>query len=286
MIQILINTLSSAAIIAPAAIGFTLIYMLFRYANFAAGSFVMAGAFATWTANVPLGMPLWFSGLFGMTVCAGLLVLSDRLIFRPLRNRSGGTLLLVSIALSFVLENIARFIYGSQIKGFDIPLTGPLVFGGIRITREAIEIISVTTVATLLVGAVLTLTPIGRALRAVADNASLAGVRGLPVTKVETVGILMAGALFGLSGVLVGLDLAIEPHLNWALVVPIIAAAIVGGLGSPLGAALGAVIISFAEELTVAFISPPYKGAVGFVVIALVLMLRPQGLLGVAVDRK
>lgn len=286
MIQIVVNTLSSAAVIAPAAIGFTLIYTLFRYANFAAGSFVMAGAFAAWTANVPLGMPLWLAGIVGMAVCAGLLVLNDWLVFRPLRRRSGGTLLLVSIALSFVLENLARFIYGSQIKGFDIPLTGPLMFGGVRITREAIGIIGIAAIATLIVGAVLTLTPIGRALRAVADNASLAAVRGLPVAKVEIVGVLMAGALFGLSGVLVGIDLAIEPNLNWALVVPVIAAAIVGGLGSPLGAALGAILIGFAEELTVAFISPPYKGAVGFVVIALVLILRPQGLLGEAVDRK
>lgn len=284
--QLLFNALSSAAILAPAAIGFTLIFTLFRYANFAAGAFVMAGAFAAWSMNVLLGLPLWVGGLTAMAVCAVLLLVSDWLVFRPLRGRSGGTLLLVSIALSFVIENVVRFFYGSQIKGFDLPLVGPLVIGGIRITREAIAIVGISLLATLVVGALLSFTQIGRALRAVADNASLAGIRGLPVPRIEGFGILVAGALFGLSGTLVGVDLAIEPHLNWAIAIPVIAAAIVGGLGSPLGAALGAVILGLAEEITVAFISPIYKGAVGFAVIAIVLMIRPQGLFGQPVDRK
>ncbi|KIZ47866.1 MULTISPECIES: branched-chain amino acid ABC transporter permease [Rhodopseudomonas] len=286
MIQMAINTLSSAAIIAPAAVAFTLVFTLFRYANFAVGGFVTIGAFAAWTINVPLGLPLWIAGVGAMIVCAVALAMSDRLVFRPLRGRGGGTLLLVSIALSFVLENIVRFIYGAQMKGFDIPLTGPLVIWGARITRETFAVVSVSLLAIVAVGALLVLTPIGRALRAVADNPSLANVRGLPVPRVEVFGIAVAGALLGLSGALVGVDLSIDPNLNWAVTIPIIAAAIVGGLGSPVGAAAGAVIIGLAEELTVAFLSPTYKGAVGFAVIALVLMLRPQGLLGDKVERK
>jgi branched-chain amino acid transport system permease protein/neutral amino acid transport system permease protein len=286
MMQMIIGTLASAAIVAPAAVAFTLTFSLFRYANFAVGGFVTIGAFTAWTVNVPLGLPLWAAGLGAMSVGAVLLAASDRLVFRPLRGRNGGTLLLVSIALSFVLENVVRFIYGAQMKGFDIPLTGPLVLWGARITRETVAVVSVSLVAIVVVGVLLVLTPIGRAFRAVADNPSLANVRGLPVPRVEMFGIAMAGALLGLSGALVGIDLSIDPNLNWAVTIPIIAAAIVGGLGSPLGAALGAVIIGAAEELTVAFLSPTYKGAVGFAVITLVLMLRPQGLLGDKVDRK
>lgn len=286
MIQMIISTLSSAAIIAPAAVAFTLVFTLFRYANFAAGGFVTIGAFAAWTLNVQLGLSIWAAGIGAMLVCAAALALSDRVVFRPLRGRSGGTLLLVSIALSFVLENIVRFAYGAQIKGFNLPLTGPLVIGGIRVTIETLAVVSVSLLAILAVGGLLMLTPMGRALRAVADNPSLANVRGLPVPHVEMFGIGVAGALLGLSGTLVGVDLAIDPNLNWAVTIPIIAAAIVGGLGSPAGAAAGAVIIGAAEELTVVFLSPEYKGAVGFAVIALVLILRPQGLLGMKVDRK
>lgn len=284
--QLLINTLASAAVIAPAAIAFTLVFTLFRYANFAAGGFVTIGAFAAWTLNAALGLPLWAAGLGAMAVSALAFAVSDTLVFRPLRGRGGGTLLLVSIALSFVIENIIRFFYGGQIRGFDLPLTGPLLIAGMRLTRETAAVICVSLVATILVGALLTLTPIGRALRAVADNAALANVRGIPVPKVEAFGVAVAGALFGLSGVLVGLDLTIDPNLNWAVAIPVIAAAIVGGLGSPLGAAIGAVGIGLAEELTGVFLNPTYKGAVGFVVIALVLLVRPQGLLGDKVDRK
>lgn len=286
MIQMLINTLASAAIVAPAAVAFTLVYTLFRYANFAVGGFVTLGAFAAWTFNVPLGWPLWLSGVGAMAVGAVAFAVCDRLVFAPLRGRSGGTLLLVSIALSFVLENILRFVYGAQLRSFDLPLTGPLVVAGIRVTRETIAVVSVSLLAILAVGAILMLTPIGRALRAVADNPSLANVRGLPVSGVETFGVAIAGAMLGLSGTLVGVDLAIDPNLNWAVTIPVIAAAIVGGLGSPAGAALGAILIGLAEEMTVAFLSPTYKGAVGFAVIALVLVLRPQGLLGARVDRK
>ena len=286
MIQMILGTLASAAIVAPAAVAFTLIFTLFRYANFAVGGFVTIGAFAAWTINVPLGLPLWVAAIGAMMFCAIALAASDRLVFRPLRGRNGGTLLLVSIALSFVLENIVRFFYGAQMKSFDIPLTGPLVIWGARVTRETIAVVSVSVLAIMVVGALLILTPIGRAFRAVADNPSLANVRGLPVPRVEMFGIAVSGALLGLCGALVGIDLSIDPNLNWAVTIPIIAAAIVGGLGSPLGAALGALIIGAAEELTVAFLTPTYKGAVGFVVIALVLILRPQGLLGDKVDRK
>ncbi|OYY13178.1 MAG: amino acid ABC transporter LivHM family permease [Rhizobiales bacterium 35-68-8] len=284
--QLIVNTLASAAVIAPAAIAFTLVFTLFRYANFAAGGFVTIGAFTAWTLNALLGLPIWVGGIGAMVVSALAFALADSLIFRPLRGRGGGTLLLVSIALSFVIENIIRFFYGGQIRGFDLPLTGPLVIAGMRITRETMAVITVSVLATLLVGAVLTLTPIGRALRAVADNASLANVRGIPVPRIEMFGVALAGALFGLSGVLVGLDLTIDPNLNWAVAIPVIAAAIVGGLGSPLGAAIGAVCIGLAEELTGVFLNPTYKGAVGFAVIALVLIVRPQGLLGDKVDRK
>ncbi|GGE33498.1 branched-chain amino acid ABC transporter permease [Primorskyibacter flagellatus] len=283
--QLILNAIASAAVLAPAAIGFTLIFTLFRYTNFAAGALMTAGAFAAWQMN-DLGLPIWLGGICAVAFASGLLMLSDRVVFEPLRGRSGGTLLLVSIALSVIIDNVIRFAYGTQIRAFDLPLRPPLTYAGLRFTPETLSVIGISVVATLAVGALLAFTRLGRALRAVADNPSLSSIRGLPVPRIEAAGILLAGALFGLSGTLAGLDLAIEPNLSWALTIPVIAAAIVGGLGSPLGAALGAVIIGLAEELTVAFISAPYKGAVGFVVIALVLLLRPQGLLGRAVERK
>lgn len=286
MIQTLLNALASAAIIAPAAVAFTLVFTLFRYANFAAGAFVVFGAYATWVANVVFGLPLWACAVVAMAVTALMVAASDRLVFRPLRGRSGATLLLVSVALSFVVENVLRFAFGTSIRGYDLPLVGPMVFGGVRITWEMVVVIAVAAAAVALVGLVLAFTRAGQALRAVSDNPSLAEVRGLPVERVHLFGLAVAGALFGLSGTLVGVDLAIEPSLSWVITIPVIAAAIFGGLGSAAGAAIGALVIGLAEELTVIFVSPPYKAAVGFVVIALMLLLRPQGLLGAAIERK
>lgn len=286
MIQLLLNALASAAIIAPAAVAFTLIFTLFRYANFAAGAFVVFGSYAAWVVNVGLGLPLWTGGVVAMLVTALLVALCDRLVFRPLRGRDGATLLLVSVALSFVVENVLRFLFGTSIRGYDLPLVGPMVFGGVRVTWEMIGIISASAASIALVGLLLAFTRAGQALRAVSDNPSLAAVRGLPVRRVQLLGLVISGALFGLSGTLVGVDLAIEPSLAWVITIPVIAAAIFGGLGSPAGAAIGALVIGIAEELTVLFISPPYKAAVGFVVIAVMLLLRPQGLLGVEIERK
>jgi len=284
--QMLVNTLQSAAIVAPAAVAFTLIFTLFGYANFAVGGFITVGAFAAWVVNAHLGLPLWLCLIFATVFGGVVFALADRVVFAPMRSRAAATLLLVSVALSFVLENIVRFIFGSGIRGFDLPLVGPMVIGGVRITRDGMWVVGVSVTAILAVGAILAFTPIGRAIRAVADNRSLAAVRGLPVARVELVTLLLAGGLLGLSGTLVGVYLAIDPNLTWAVTIPVIAAAIFGGLGSPLGAAIGAFVIGLAEEITVASISPPYKGAVGFAVIALVLIFRPQGLLGTKVDRK
>lgn len=284
--QMIVNALASAAVLAPAAVAFTLMFALFRYANFAAGAFVTLGAFAAWHVNVRLGLPLWAGGVAAVIVTSGAVVVSDALVFRPLRDRGGATLLLVSIALSLILENVIRFAYGSQIKGFNLPLTGPLMMADIRITREAIAVIAVSVASVVAVGLLLTFAAVGRGLRAVADNPSLAQTRGLPVERVRGFGLVLAGALFGLSGTLVGVDLAIEPSLTWAVTVPVIAAAILGGLGSPVGAAIGALAIGLAEELTVAVLSPAYKSAVGFIVIGVMLLVRPQGLLGIAVERK
>jgi branched-chain amino acid transport system permease protein/neutral amino acid transport system permease protein len=286
VIQILMNALSSAAIIAPSAVAFTLLFSLFRFANFAVGALMTAGAFATWALNVPLGLPLGLAAPGGMAISALVLAVCDYLAFRPLRAHGGATLLLVSIAVALVIENLLRLGFGSQIKGLDVPLSRPWTFGPVRAGPEQLGVIAASALAIVLVMAGLRLLPWGRALRGVADDPGLAGVRGVPVARVHMAGILGAGALFGLGGTLAAVDLAIEPGLGWALVIPVLAAAILGGVGSPAGAVLGAGLIGLAEELTALYVAPSYKMAVGFVVIVLVLLIRPNGLFGAQAVRK
>lgn len=286
MTQVLVNALASAAILAPAAIAFTLLFALFRFANFAIGAFVTVGAFATWIANTALHLPIPAAAMVGAGATGLVVLATHRLVFQGLGHHASATLLLVSVALSLLIENLLRIAFGSQVRGFDVPLSRPIDLVVARLPPEQFGVVAAAFGAVLLVAAALSLTSWGRALRAVADNGDLAAVRGLPVTGVKALGLVVAGALLGLSGAFAGLDLAIEPGLGWAITVPAVAAAILGGLGSPVGAALGAVLVGFAEEITVLYAAPTYKAAVGFVIIALVLLMRPSGLLGATFDRR
>ena len=278
--QVLFNGLVTGAIIAPAAIAFTMLYGILRFPNFAVGSFLTVGAFATLLFNSVFGWHLVAAAAGGMLVTALAIWLSDWLVFRSMRDHAAVTLLIVSIALSFIVENIIRLIAGNDVRGFAVPLTRPTKWAGLKFTQEQLYVILAAVVAVVLTHLVLRYTALGKAMRATADNFPLAEVRGIHTDRVIAATWLLGGALIGLAGVLAGLDLVIEPLLGWNLIIPIFAAAILGGVGSPYGAMLGAVLVGIAEELTVLWLDPAYKMGVGFVIIAALLLLRPQGLFG------
>lgn len=278
--QLLINGIVNASLIAPPAIAFSLLFGILRFPNFAIGGYITVGAFLAYTLNVSVGLPLWAAGLGGMAGTALVVWLSDIIVFRPMRGHTPVTLLVVSIALTLILEHIIRLIYGADVRGFDIPLQRPWKFAGLRITPEQVSIILATIAIAVAVHLLLHYTRIGKAMRATADNETLAEVRGINTSFVIAFTWLVCGALFGLTGVFAGLDLVIEPLVGWNLTIPIFAAAILGGIGSPYGAMLGALLVGMAEEMTVLVLPSSYKVGVGFVIIAVFLLIRPQGLLG------
>lgn len=278
--QSILNGLVSAALIAPPAVAFSMLFAILRFPNFAIGGYIAVGAFAAYAANLWLGLPLWLAALVGMAVAAVITWLSDVIVFRPMRGSSAVTLLVVSIALTLIIENVIRFIFGADVRGFDLPLTRPIKIAGLRITIEQIYIMGITLGVVGCTHLLLAYTRIGKAMRATADNFALAEVRGIHTRRVIAVTWLYCGALFGLTGVLAGLDLVIEPLVGWNLTIPIFAAAILGGIGSPYGAMLGAILVGLAEEFTTLILPSTYKVGVGFAIIALLLLLRPHGLLG------
>jgi len=280
VLQILFNSLLNGAIIAPPAIAFTLMFAILRFPNFAIGAYITVGAFAILYFNDMLGWPLVAATLAGMAVTAAIVWLTDAIVFRPMRHLPSVTMLVVSIALSLILENIVRLLFGGDVRGFDIPLMRPVKLPGLRFTWEQLNIVGIAALATLAMHGLLKYTKLGKAMRATADNFTLAEVRGIGTARVITATWLIGGALAGLSGLMAGLDLVIEPLLGWYLTIPVFAAAILGGIGSPMGAVLGAVCVGLAEELTAEFLAPTYKVGVGFVIIAVLLLFRPQGLFG------
>lgn len=278
--QMIVNGVVTAALIAPPAVAFSMLFGILRFPNFAIGGYITVGVFTGYAANVLFGLPLWAASLAAMLAGAAVVWASDQIIFRPMRTSSPVTLLVVSIALTFVLEHAVRLVFGADVRGFDLPLERPLVFGGMHITRPQLYLMGASLLVVIVTHFLLTRTRIGKAMRAMADNSQLAEVRGIRSVLVRVVVTLYCGALLGLSGVSAGLDLVIEPLLGWGLTIPIIAAAILGGIGSVYGAMLGAVLVGLAEEFATLILPSSYKVGVGFAMITILLLLRPYGLLG------
>lgn len=279
-VQAVVNGLISGTILAVLAIGFTAIFAICRYPNFMIGSIATVGAYAGSVANTQLGLPLPAALAFSAFVAAAIGLVSEKIAVRPLEHAGPLTMAIASLAMSIAIENLLRFIFGNDLRGFNVPLERDIIAFSIRIGPQQLYNLMMACTVLLLLWAGLRHTRWGRAMRAVADNADLARSKGVDPVRVADVTILIAMGLCGLGGTLIGLDSAVDPQTGGRLLLSIFAAAVLGGLGSLPGALLGALCIGIAEEFTVAYLSPDYRLAVGFVIILLVLTMRPRGLLG------
>lgn len=284
--QLFLNGVVTGLLLALPALSLTLIFGILKFANFSIGALITVGAYAAWVANVPLGLPLAASALVAAAVVALAAVISDYLVFDRLRERGAVTLLVASMGLSLVLENICRFAFGNGTRSYDISIARPIRWEGLRINNEQITTAIVVVVCLVATHILLRYTPLGRAMRAVADNASLAAVRGVERKTIVRLTWALAGALAAIAGVLAAMDRAVDPLIGWNYQISVFAAAILGGLGSPIGAVVGALLIGVAQEVSTIVIAPSYRQAVGFAVILLLLLFRSNGLLGSKAIRK
>lgn len=284
--QVILNGFITGLTLALPAIALTLSYSILKFANFAIGAMLTLGAYFALTLNVMLHVPLLFAAIGACALLAMTLIATDRLVFAKLRDRTAITLLVASIGVSFVLENIARLIFGNSSYNFDVAVIGGYQRWNLRFNAEQAYTAITAFAAMIAVYILLSHTRLGRSMKAVADNPALAAVRGIDREAVIRATWAVNGVLLGAAGVLVGLERGIDPLLGWSYLVSVFAAAILGGLGSPVGAVLGAVTIGIVQELSTLVISPNYREATGFVTIAFILLLRPQGLLGTVRLRK
>lgn len=278
--QVILNGFVTGMIIALPAIALTLTYGILKFPNFAIGAMLTAGAYLGYIGNSWLQLPLLAAAIFAAVGLAIINVGVDRLVFQPLRERTAITLLVASMGVSFVLENVARFVFGNSARSFEVAIARPHRVFDLRINAEQIYTAATALGAMLAVYIILRHTPLGRAMRAVSDNPALAAVRGIDRERVVRWLWVIAGVLTAAGGVLAGLDRAIDPLLGWNYVVTVFAAAILGGLGNPFGAVLGALTLGVVEETSTLVIPPNYRQVVSFCAIAFFLLLRPQGLLG------
>jgi branched-chain amino acid transport system permease protein len=280
-LQLVLNGLMAGTILAVPAIGLTAIFAVLRFTNFALASHMTIGAYAGFVANVTLGWPV-IPALLAAFVVAGLVGwLSDETILKPLRASGFITTAIGSIALTILLENIVRFIFANQMRGYAVPLRRDwIITEGLRVSPQQVENLAFAVVVMGLLFAFLALTRTGKAMRAVADNPNLAAIKGINADMVARLVSFVGMGLAGLGGMLIGLDTTIDPLVGFKTILSVFAAAVVGGLGSIPGAVIGALVIGVGEELSILFLGPAYRTAVGFIAILLVLTFRPRGILG------
>ena len=278
--QLVLNGLMAGAVLAVPAIGFTTIFAVLRFANFAVAGHMAVGAFGGWAANALLGLPPWVAVAAAFSSAAASGVATDHIALRPLRGTSALTVAIASIALNLMIENVLRFGFGNAPRNYAIPLVRDWNLGPFRIGPQQVENAVIALVAMAILFLFLSLTTTGKAMRAVADNPPLADIKGIDPDRMARLAVAIGMGMAGIGGMLVGLDTSLDPLVGFRAILSVFAAAVVGGLGSIPGAVVGGFAIGLAEELSLLALPPTYKGAVGFAAILAVLTLRPRGLLG------
>jgi len=280
LLQTAIFGLATGSVIAVGAVGMTLSYGVTRFINFAYGELLTLGAFLTF---VLVGSGL---NLFPATLVASLLVgvigvLIARLFYDPLAERGPFPLLITSVGVAFIVQNLLRMIFGSDPKRFPMPLLRPWHIGGVFIPKAQVGVMVAALICMLAVHLLLTYTMLGKMMRAASDNEALARVSGINTRRTIRVTWFISSAIAGLGGVLLAItQISIRPVMGWSFLLVVFAATLLGGIGRPYGAMLGALVVGLGIEFGTAYVAPDYTYAFAFVILVLVLLVRPQGLLG------
>jgi branched-chain amino acid transport system permease protein len=280
LLQLFLNGLMAGAVLAVPAIGLTMIFAVLRFVNFSVAAHMAVGAFAGYMLNAWAGLPAWIA-IIGAFIGGGAVgIASDHVALRPLRSYSALTIAIASIAVNIMIESAIRFSFGGRPRDFAIPLRRDWTLGFLHVGPQQIENFFIAVVAMAILFLFLALTLTGKAMRAVADSPMLADSKGIDPDHLARLAVGIGMGLAGIGGMLIGLDTSIDPQVGFRAILSVFAAAVVGGLGSIPGAAVGALAIGFAEELSLLALPATYKSAVGFLAILVVLTLRPRGLLG------
>jgi branched-chain amino acid transport system permease protein/neutral amino acid transport system permease protein len=231
-------------------------------------------------ANVSFGLPASLAVAFAFLVAGLSGALTDEVLLKPLRRTGPLTTAIASVALVIVLENVIRFFFGNDLRGYDLPIFRDWRFLELRIGPQQINNMVIAVVAMALLFGFLGFTRMGKAMRAVADNPMLASIKGINADVIGRLVSFIGMGLAGIGGMLIGLDTSIDPLTGFRAILPIFAAAVVGGLGSIPGAVVGALTVGVGEELSILILGPEYRSVFGFFAILLVLLVRPRGILG------
>jgi branched-chain amino acid transport system permease protein len=283
MAQLLINVLIATGITTLVALGFALIYQTTHFFDFAYGIVLTTGAYATFFGKEWLHLPLTIAALFAALFSGLLGYAIECFVYRPIRRRGATplTLLIASLGLYTVLQNLISLIFGDTTRTLGSgTVASSLVLLGARITPIQLIIVTVSLTLVILVAVLLKKTRIGLSIRAVANNPILAEVSGIESNQVIAATSALGAVLAGIAGVLIALDIDITPTMGMNAMIMGVVAAIIGGVGSIPGVLLGALLLSFAQNLGATLIGFQWQDTIAFIILLAFLLLRPQGFLG------
>lgn len=287
--QNIINGVAQGSVYALVALGYTMVYGVLQFINFAHSDIFMMGAFAgiyvaKWTNGYfsPLVQTLVVT-LGAMAFCLALALTIERIAYRPLRNAPRLNVLITAIGISLLLENGGQVIFGADPRLFPSLMPTQSIFSGEELVLNNIQlcVILVSAVLMFILHWVVHHTKLGTAMRAVSFDIEIASLMGIPTDRVIVFTFAIGASLAGCASVLYGLSYPkIEPLLGVMIGLKAFVAAVFGGIGNIMGAAIGGIILGLAESFAVYYISSSFRDAIAFAILILILLFRPAGLLG------
>ncbi len=281
--QLAVEGLNFGLIIALAAVGLSLIYGTTGLVNFAHGELITLGGLITYLFNVTFGLPFLLAAALAVLAAAVLGGAQDRLLWRPLRRRSTGliAMIVVTIGLALFARGLFLYLIGGSTRSFGA-YQGQVAhdYGPISLAPKDIASILICTGVLLAFGFALLRTRIGKATRAVSDNPALAASSGIDVERVISTVWFAGAGLAGLAGVLLGLAQQVSFQMGFQILLLVFAGVTLGGLGTAFGALLGSIVVGVFTQVSTLYVPPELKNAGALAILILILLVRPQGILG------
>jgi len=288
ILQQIVNAISIGSVYALIAVGYSLVYSILKFSNFAHGGIMMLGSYIGVLALNYLKVPFWLALPLAILGSGLLAILNERIAYRPIRVRNSPLLYLMisSLGVSIFLENFTIVTIGPNFRTYpDVLPTDPIMLGTLSIGRLDLIILAITAISLTLLTIVIYRTKIGNAIRATSYSMRVATLMGINPDFIVALVFFLAGSSAGIGGVMFGIKYTVWPQMG-ALTIKAFIAAVVGGLGSLPGAVLGALILGVTETFSAAFVSSAFRDLFSYALLILIILIRPAGLLGKITEEK
>jgi branched-chain amino acid transport system permease protein len=264
------------------AIGYTMVYGIIKLINFAHGEIFMCGAFFTWWFMTSLAVPFPIAALIGIMLSTVLGIGVERIAYRPLRNAPRFAVIISVLGMSIFLQNMARIIWGAESQTFEVDFdVAPIIIGNVVIPIKKAFILATSFVLMFFLGLYVKKTYIGKAMRATAADPEAAEMMGININAVIVLTFAIGSAMGAVAGILFAINYnSIDPFMGFNAGLKAFTAAVLGGIGNIYGAMIGGILLGLFEGIGAGYISSMYRDAFAFGVLIMVLIFRPEGLLG------